>query len=172
MAHSFRGRYQRHRGRKAPVSKKEHPLGACERSLGCEPQYGVIGVTPNKCVSRNLASATIIHFLPDNVFSESIGVNSTDCQSSSGLRACRDSNVAISPNPVKKLSFLNRSRNQSFEVCPDIIPVSLNLARWFEFAKDSIRQFAGNATVNVRNNFLNGQPLAAFGTSYRHEKLL
>ena len=32
---------------KAPVSEKEHPLGACERSLGCEPQYDVIGVTPN-----------------------------------------------------------------------------------------------------------------------------
>jgi hypothetical protein len=26
---------------------KEPPLGACERSLGGEPQYGVIGVTPN-----------------------------------------------------------------------------------------------------------------------------
>jgi hypothetical protein len=32
---------------KAPVSEKEHPLGACERSLGCEPQDDVIGVTPN-----------------------------------------------------------------------------------------------------------------------------
>lgn len=27
--------------------QKEHPLGAYDRSLGCEPQYGVIGVTLN-----------------------------------------------------------------------------------------------------------------------------
>jgi len=73
---------------------------------------------------------------------------------------------------LKKLSFLKCSRNQGVEVCPDIIPLPLNLDRWFEFAKDSIRQLAGNATVNVRNNFFNGQPLATFGTSHRHEKLL
>ena len=75
-------------------------------------------------------------------------------------------------NPVKKLRFLKGSCHQGVEVCPDIIPMPVNLGQWFQFAKHSIRKLTGNTGVKIRNNFFNRQSLAAFGTSYRHKKLL
>jgi hypothetical protein len=75
-------------------------------------------------------------------------------------------------NSVRKLRFLKGSCHQEVEVCPDIIPVPVSIGRWFQFAKHSIRKPTGNTGVKIRHNFFNRQSLAAFGTSYRHRRLL